>query len=94
MDAWAWTAIEPWLADHLQLPVGPLFCVIDGPTRGRAWSARAARVEVGLLAARAGVRRGRVTSCSATTPPLRCRARASQRPGVGSGGAETPALGH
>ena len=35
MDAWAWTAIEPWLADRLLLPVGPLFCVIDGPTRGR-----------------------------------------------------------
>jgi integrase len=39
MDAWAWSAIEPWLADRLKLPVGPLFCVIDGPTRGRAWSA-------------------------------------------------------
>jgi site-specific recombinase XerD len=25
MDAWAWTAIEPWLADRLVLPVGPLF---------------------------------------------------------------------
>jgi integrase len=30
MDAWGWSAIEPWLADRLQLPVGPLFCVIDG----------------------------------------------------------------
>ena len=46
MDAWAWSAIEPWLADRLVLPVGPLFCVIDGPTRGRAWSASAARVEL------------------------------------------------
>src|SRR5947209_6620212 len=43
MDAWAWAAIEPWLADRVQPPVGPLFCVIDGPTRGRAWSASAAR---------------------------------------------------
>jgi site-specific recombinase XerD len=24
MDAWAWSAIEPWLADRVQLPVGPL----------------------------------------------------------------------
>jgi integrase len=32
IDAWAWSAIEPWLADRLRLPVGPLFCVIDGPT--------------------------------------------------------------
>jgi hypothetical protein len=32
MDARAWSAIEPWLADRLELPVGALFCVIDGPT--------------------------------------------------------------
>ena len=36
MDAWASTAIEPSLADRLVLPVGPLFCVIDGrPAAGR-----------------------------------------------------------
>ena len=35
----------PLLVDCAQLPVGPLFCVIDGPTRGRAWSASAARIE-------------------------------------------------
>ena len=57
MDAWACRAIEPWLADRLQLPVGALFCVIDGPTRGRAWSASAARVELRHLALKAGVRR-------------------------------------
>ena len=57
MDAWAWSAIEPWLADRVVLPVGPLFCVIDGPTRGRAWSASAARVELRHLALKAGVRR-------------------------------------
>ena len=57
MDAWAWSAIEPWLAGRVQLPVGPLFCVIDGPTRGRAWSASAARVELRAIALKAGVRR-------------------------------------
>src|SRR5512135_1830336 len=57
MDAWAWSAIEPWLADRVELPVGPLFCVIDGPTRGRAWSASAARVELRHLALKAGIRR-------------------------------------
>jgi site-specific recombinase XerD len=57
MDAWAWSAIDPWLADRLKLPVGALFCVIDGPTRGRAWSASAARVELRQLALKAGVRR-------------------------------------
>ena len=57
MDAWAWSAIEPWVADRVQPPVGPLFCVIDGPTRGRAWSAGAVRVELHHLAVKAGVRR-------------------------------------
>ena len=57
LDAWAWSAIEPWVAGRVQLPVGPLFCVIDGPTRGRAWSASAARVELRYLAVKAGVRR-------------------------------------
>ena len=57
MDAWAWSSIEPWAADRAELPVGPLFCVIDGPTRGRAWSASAARVELHHLALKAGVRR-------------------------------------
>ena len=57
MDAWAWSAIEPWLADRVELPVGALFCVIDGPTRGRAWSASAARIELRHLALTAGVRR-------------------------------------
>ena len=57
MDAWAWAAIEPWLADRVQLPVGPLFCVIDGPTRGRSWSANAARIELHHLAFKASVGR-------------------------------------
>jgi integrase len=57
MDAWAWTAIEPWLTERVTLPVGPLFGVIDGPTRGRGWSASAARVELRHLALQAGVRR-------------------------------------
>jgi site-specific recombinase XerD len=57
MDAWAWSTFESWLAARLQLPVGALFCVVDGPTRGRAWSATAARVELRHLALAAGVRR-------------------------------------
>ena len=57
MDAWGWSAVEPWLADRVELPVGPLLCVIDGPTRGRGWSASAARTELHQTAQRAGVRR-------------------------------------
>jgi integrase-like protein len=42
---------------RVELPVGPLFCVIDGATRGRPWSSANARVEFRRLAAQAGTRR-------------------------------------
>ena len=45
MDAWGWEQLRPWLDARLELPVGPLFCVIDGPTRGRLWSSASARVD-------------------------------------------------
>ena len=45
MDAWGWEQLRPWLAARHELPVGPLFCVIDGPTRGRPWSSANVRVE-------------------------------------------------
>jgi site-specific recombinase XerD len=40
-----------------ELPVGSLFCIIDGPTRGRPWSGAAVRAAFRRVAARAGVRR-------------------------------------
>jgi integrase len=57
MDDWGWELLRPWLAARAALPAGPLFCIIDGRTRGRAWSAAAVRSELRRLAARAGVRR-------------------------------------
>jgi site-specific recombinase XerD len=39
------------------MPVGPLFCAINGSTRGRAWQPAPARAMLRRLAARAGVRR-------------------------------------
>jgi site-specific recombinase XerD len=57
MDEWGWEQLRPWLAARAELPPGPLFCVIDGRTRGRAWSAAAVRAEFRRLAVRAGVRR-------------------------------------
>src|SRR5918994_329433 len=57
MDEWAWEQLRPWLNARPELPVGPLFCIIDGPTRGRPWSGAAVRSELRRLAARAGVRR-------------------------------------
>ena len=49
--------LRPWLTARSELPVGPLFCIIDGPTRGRPWSGAAVRTEFRRLALRAGIRR-------------------------------------
>jgi site-specific recombinase XerD len=57
MDDWGWQQLQPWLSVRVELPVGPLFCVISGPTLGRAWSATGARAQLRRAAARAGVRR-------------------------------------
>lgn len=57
MDDWGWEQLRPWLDRRLDLPVGPLFCVATGPTRGRAWSPAAVRCELRRLGAQAGVRR-------------------------------------
>jgi site-specific recombinase XerD len=57
MDAWAWDELQPWLELRIALPVGPLFCVINGPTRGRQWSSAAARADLGRTAQAARVRR-------------------------------------
>lgn len=57
MDEWGFEQLAAWVEHRVGLPVGPLFCVIDGPTSGRTWSATAARRELRELAEDAGVRR-------------------------------------
>jgi len=57
MDEWAWEHLQHWIDLRLELPVGPLFCVINGPPRRRLWSPAAARAELRRMAATAGVRR-------------------------------------
>ena len=57
MDAWGWDELQPWLELRVALPVGPLFCVLNGATRGRQWSSAAARAELRRTAVAAGVRR-------------------------------------
>ena len=47
----------PGSTHAVDLPVGRLFCVIDGPTRGRPWAPGAVRTQLRRLAAQAGVRR-------------------------------------
>jgi site-specific recombinase XerD len=57
MDEWGWEELRPWLELRVKFPVGPLFCVINGPTRGRHWASAAARAELRRTAVAAGVRR-------------------------------------
>jgi site-specific recombinase XerD len=58
MDVWGCEQLEPWLRRATRAPDrSPLFCVINGTTRGRRWSPAAARAELRRIAAAAGVRR-------------------------------------
>src|SRR5436305_11572664 len=57
MDTWGWDELQPWLELRVGLPVGPLFCVLNGRTRGRQWSSAGARTELRRTAVTAGVRR-------------------------------------
>jgi hypothetical protein len=74
MDEWGWEQLHPWLNARIELPVGPLFCIVDGPTRGRPWSGAAVRTELRRLSVRAGVRRRfaphQLRHAHALEPPL------------------------
>lgn len=57
MDDWGFEHLSAWLERRVELPVGPLYCVIDGPTKGRRpWSGTSVRAELRRLALEAGVR--------------------------------------
>src|SRR2546421_6706513 len=57
MDRWAWSQLESWREIRSQLPIGAFICVIHGPTVGRRWDPSAARKQLRVTAAAAGVRR-------------------------------------
>jgi site-specific recombinase XerD len=57
MDRWAWSHLEPWLTVREGLPVGRLFCVVRGPTRGRPCTPAGIRKQLHDVALAAGVRR-------------------------------------
>jgi site-specific recombinase XerD len=57
MDEWGWQQLHSWLEYRVGLPVGPVFCVLRGPTAGHPWSAPSVRTQFRRLATRAGVRR-------------------------------------
>jgi hypothetical protein len=46
MVEWAWDHLQLWIDVRLELRVGALFCVINGPAHGRPWSAAAARADL------------------------------------------------
>ena len=50
MDPFGFEQLAAWTAHRTRLAPGRLFCVIDGATRGRRWSANAARSELRQLA--------------------------------------------
>jgi len=56
-DEWGFEQLNLWLEHRRALPVGALFCILHGPTRGRPWTAPAVRNELRRAAAEAGVRR-------------------------------------
>ena len=57
MDHWGWDQLQPWLTRRTSLPIGGLFCVIHGQSRGRPWSSSAVRTQLRHIAFQAGVRR-------------------------------------
>jgi len=62
---WGFERLEPWPQDREQMPVGPLFCVINGRTCGRAWRSRG--VPLNVMQRQFGYRNPR-SSRSASTP--------------------------
>ena len=56
IDEWVWPELAPWLEYRRSLPVGALFCVLTGPTSGKAWAASDVRKKLPALAREAGIR--------------------------------------
>ena len=78
MDRWAWTHLDPWLDLRGVLPVGRLFCVMRGPTRGRPCASAGIRAQLHHAAAIAGVRR--TQNPIATQSPSPCAMRLASVP--------------
>ena len=76
MDARGWEQLRSWLAVRLQLPVGPLLCIVNGPTHGRRL------IERGRARGHAKERRGGGRAPvvqRASAPPRPCRRAAARR---------------
>jgi len=80
----SWEQLQAWLDARLERPVGPLFCVMNGPTRGRSWSSAAACADLRRTAATAGAFGGasRHTSCGTR---MQCSHAVGGAPGLAVG---------
>jgi hypothetical protein len=77
MDRWAWEQLSSRLQLRAAQPVGALFCVLRGPTTGRAWAPAGVRAWLHHAPpAREYDDDSRPISC-ATPTPWRCREKAS-----------------
>jgi site-specific recombinase XerC len=73
MEAWAWSAIEPWLADRAGLPIGPLFCGSTAqPATGRGLTAPHASSFATSRSRHESGAGSRLTSCATRTPSSSC----------------------
>src|SRR5262249_39152978 len=68
-DDWAWEQLRPWLETRVLLPVGPLFCVVKGPTCGQPLASAQVRSALRRTAVQ---RRGAEALCSASASPRSC----------------------
>ena len=70
MDDWAWAQLAPWLRARVKLPVGPLFCVVNGP---RADGPGGRRRPLGAAARRPQGRRAAMLRAAPPAPRPRRR---------------------
>jgi integrase len=69
MDAWGFEQLRPWLAARVELPIGPLFCVIYGPLAGdRGQAPTCASSFAGSPPTPVSGAASRRTSCATPTP--------------------------
>lgn len=57
IDDFGFELLDPWLEIRSRFPVGPLFCIVEGPTKGGAVNASTVRAKLHEWARSAGVER-------------------------------------
>ena len=72
MDRWAWDQLQPWLALRRTLPVGALFCILRGPTRGRRCAPAGIRAQLRRTAERTAAKAITQSAGPAPSPRRHC----------------------